>query len=50
MISSKKYIFVSLVENISGKVEKLLKLKRQRGYKSKRAEENCNQIRQIREE
>jgi hypothetical protein len=46
MISSRKYLLISLVENRSGRREKLLELKRQKGEKSKRARENYGQIKQ----
>jgi hypothetical protein len=43
MISFRKYFLICLVENKSGRGEKLLEQERQRGEKLKREEENCGQ-------
>jgi hypothetical protein len=43
MISSRKCLLIYLVENRSGRGEKLLEIKSQRGEKSKRAKKNYGQ-------
>jgi hypothetical protein len=45
MISFRKCLLISLVKNRSYREEKLLELKKPRGDKSKRAEENYSQRR-----